>query len=231
MEKEYFVSEETWNYRFWWIEKDSYIEGKKKCLDQYFDNEKTDNEKVVDRLYLSVRYLFDSCVKVIEKNFDCVIRLVKVCNDNVRVPLETVYNDEVFEESLKAGSEEWRYLVVNMNSLENIAERLLKKKCTGVKREKYIEDWCQYLEGVMVQELAHILFLEDVVRDNKRKILFVKQMKDYPKMNDSLSIVDRQAKYLTVDIEKHGRMVEVDFLSRIYPNSWAEAWVKKDLGS
>lgn len=230
MKKEYFVSDEVWNYRFLWIEKELYLGSKRKYIEQNLDVGLADKERVVERLFLSAKYLFDFCVTVLEPELGSAIRLEKVSGKNIRVPLETLYNDEFLGYDTKAIISEWRYVTVNMNSLEDIAEKLLKgKSCTVAEREKYVEDWCQYLEGAVVQELAHVLFLEDVIKDNKRKKLFVEQMNNYPNMDDSLSSDDRQEKYLIADIEKHGRLVELDFLSKIYPDSWAEAWVKNDL--
>lgn len=221
MGKEHFISEEIWNYRFSWPERDTYIEDKKKYLGLQADGKKTAKEKIEDRLFLSIKYVFELCMRTAKGDFGSSIRLEKVFNDNVRVPMETVYNDEIFEDNFGGISEEWRFVTVNMNSLENIAGKLIN--------EKHIEDRCQSLEGSTVQELAHILFLEDVSKDSKGRRLFLEQMKNYPKMNDDLSAGDRQTKYLTADIEKHGRLVELDFLSKIYPDSWAEAWVKYDL--
>ncbi len=81
----------------------------------------------------------------------------------------------------------------------------------------------------MVQELAHILFLENVIKTPKRKDHFVKQMRNYPKLDSDVSLEKRREKYLTTDIEKHGRLVQLDFLQKIYPKSWALAWCKEDV--
>lgn len=230
LKQEHFVSDRVWNYRFDWTEKDLYLNGKRKFIKQNLNLELKDKERVIERLFLSAKYLFDFCVVTLENEIGCPIRLEKVFGRNKRVPLETVFNDEVFDFSFGAPNTEWRYITINTDSLADITEKILNgKESTDVEREKYIEDWCQYLEGAMVQELAHVLFLEDTIKSSKSKELFVNQMSNYPKLDDEVSLENRRKKYLTTDIEKHGRLVEVDFLQRIYPNSWALAWCEEDV--
>lgn len=225
----HFVSDRVWNYRFAWIEKDVYLNGKRDFIKRRLNLEIKDKERVTERLFLSAKYLFDFCVGTVEEVVGSQIRFEKVFGRNKRVPLETVFNDEVFDVNFGVPNTEWRYITINMDSLTDIAGKLLKSKsCTNVEREKYIEDWCEYLEGAMVQELAHILFLEDVIKIPKKKELFMTQMRNYPKLDGEVSLENRRKNYLRTDIEKHGRLVEADFLRSIYPNSWAEAWVKKD---
>ncbi len=230
LKQEHFVSNKVWNYRFTWIEKDVYLNGKREFIERHFSLELKNKETLIERLFLSAKYLFDFCVGTLEKDIGCPIRLEKVFGRNKRVPLETVFNDEIFDVNFGVPSTEWRYITINMDSLVDIAGKLLKSKsCTNVEREKYIEDWCEYLEGAMVQELAHVLFLEDTIKSSKSKELFVAQMRNYPKLDSDASLEKRRKKYLTTDIEKHGRLVQLDFLQKIYPKSWALAWCEEDV--
>lgn len=219
LKQEHFVSDKIWNYRFGWIEKGLYLNGKREFIKQHFNLELKDKEMLIERLFLSAKYLFDFCVNVLEEEAGSPIRLEKVFGRNKRAPLETVFNSEVFDVNFGVPSTEWRYVTINMDALADIAE----------KAEKNIEDWCEYLEGAMVQELAHVLFLEDVIKTPKRKELFMEQMRNYPKLDDEVSLENRRKKYLTTDIEKHGRLVQFDFLQQIYPKSWALAWCEEDI--
>jgi len=44
--------------------------------------------------------------------------------------------------------------------------------------KKFTEDWCQFLEGSMVQEFAHILYFLSVCNSDRRNA-FIKTMSDY----------------------------------------------------
>lgn len=81
----------------------------------------------------------------------------------------------------------------------------------------------------MVQELAHVLFLEDTIKTPKWKELFIEQMRNYPKLDSGVNLEKRRKKYLTTDIENHGRLVQLDFLQKIYPKSWALASCEEDV--
>lgn len=133
MKQEHFVSDKVWDYRFAWIELELYMNGKRDFIKRHISLGIKGKGRIVERLFLSAKYLFDFCVVTLEKEIGCLIRLEKVFGRNKRVPLETVFNDEVFDFSFGAPGAEWRYITINMDSLADIAGKLLKSKsCTNV---------------------------------------------------------------------------------------------------
>ncbi|HBC45347.1 MAG: hypothetical protein UX08_C0019G0012 [Candidatus Collierbacteria bacterium GW2011_GWB1_45_35] len=224
------ISERAWNYRFVWPEREIYIKNR----DDYLRKNKrvfVGKEAIYEELVLRLKFAFETCLDTNRSIFDGEVDLKESTGNNDKVPLQMLYDDEVLKESFDyfGKLEKLRFVQLNKIAIEKIATDLIGGDYTITEKEKYLEDWCQDLEAGIVQELAHVLFLEDVLKSGDRKKYFLEQMANYPNVEVRVSDEDRQTKYLSTDIEQHGRRMELDFLSRIYPTSWTEAWVKHDL--
>ncbi len=202
------------------------VEGYKKARAEYL-NSKTEEttwskDLVKRRIIDSMNFVFLLLKKEISEKLGFSLRTDCVKLDAKRIPVRIMVDFD-----LVGTGTEWVYIEINTNTIDTIVDDLFVENRNLVELKRFTEDWCQFLEGSMIQEFAHILYIQSVCRSHNKN-LFVQSFASYPILDVDVDSHNRD-KYLATEIERHGRAVQVDFLRKVYPNSWALAWCEHDL--
>lgn len=202
------------------------VEGYKKARAEYL-NSKTEEtpwnkDLVKKRIIDSMNFVFLLLKKEMSEKLGFSLRTEFVNLDAKRIPVRLMADFD-----LVGTGTEWVYIEINTNTIDTIVDDLFVENRNLVELKRFTEDWCQFLEGSMIQEFAHILYIESVCRSDSKN-LFVQSFASYPILDVDTDSHNRD-KYLVTEIETHGRIVQVDFLRKVYPNSWALAWCEHDL--
>lgn len=221
MKKEFLTDQSLWKKALV-VDVDAYVKAQAEFVSCGLDEKSWSRESVKERLVSSMKFVHSLLSEEISNKlgFDLELKLVNLEAKRVPVRLRT-------DPELVGTSEIWAYLQINMTTVDSIIDDIFNGYKELVEIKKFTEDWCQFLEGSMIQEFAHVLYFESVCK-SRNKDLFIKSLVDYPSLDTDIDPAIRNV-YLVSEIEIHGRLVQVDFLRKVYPNSWALAWCEDDL--
>ena len=221
MKKEFLLDDSIWEKSFV-VDVNEYKKGREDYVNSCVSEEFWGRDGVRERIIASMNFVFLLLGKEMSKKLGFDLRLEFVNLIAKRVPVRTMADPE-----LVGTGEVWVFIQINMTAINCIVDDIFEGNNVIADIKKFTEDWCQFLEGSMVQEFAHILYFLSVCNSDRRNA-FIKTMSDYVFADEDIGSATREA-YLVTEIERHGRVIELDFLIKVYPNSWALAWCEEDL--
>lgn len=221
MKKEFLKDETVWKKSFV-VDVNAYTKARAEYLCTKTEETTWSKDQAKKRIIDSMSFVFHLLKKEISEKLGFSLRTEYVKLGAKRVPVRLAVDFD-----LVGTCTEWAYVEINTNTIDSIVDDLFSENRSLEDLKRFTEDWCQFLEGSMVQEFAHILYVESVCRSDN-KIVFVQSFASYPVLDVDVDSHNRD-KYLATEIERHGRAVQVDFLRKVYPNSWALAWCEHDL--
>ena len=220
MKRKFLVDEKVWKKSFV-DDVDAYIRARVEYVSSKLDKKSWSRAGVKVRLVGSMKFVHSLLSKEISNKLGFDLKFEFVNLNAKRIPVSLMADPE-----LVGTGEIWAYMQINMTTVESIIDDIFNGYKELVEIKKFTEDWCQSLEGSMIQEFAHILYFESVCK-SRNKDLFIKSLVAYPSLDTDIDYATRN-EYLVSEIEIHGRLVQVDFLRKVYPNSWALAWCEHD---
>lgn len=221
MKKEFLMDNSVWVKTFV-ADVDAYIKARAEYVDTRLDEKSWSREGVKEKLVNSMKFVLWLFNKEISNKLGFELELKLVNLEAKRVPVRLMADPDLVGTGVT-----WVFIEINLTTIDSIVDDIFKENRNQKDVERFVVDWCQSLEGSMVQEFAHILYLESVCKSEK-KDLFVKSLAGNPALDTDVDSATRN-EYLVSEIETHGRLVQVDFLRKVYPNSWALAWCESDL--
>lgn len=221
MKKEFLTDQSLWKKALV-VDVDAYVKAQAEFVSCGLDEKSWSRESVKERLVSSMKFVHSLLSKEISNKlgFDLELKLVNLEAKRVPVRLRA-------DPDLVGMGEVWVFIEINLTTIDSIVDDIFNESLNQKDIERFTADWCQSLEGSMIQEFAHILYLESVCKSGNKE-LFVKSLAGNSALDTDVDSATRN-EYLVSEIEIHGRMVQVDFLRKVYPNSWALAWCEHDL--
>lgn len=201
------------------IERDRFLENKigerKELLSRRIEKISEDDLAILTRLTLGAEFMYS--------------KMKEISPIKLELPNKTslIYNKV---------NEGITFSVGRMVSEDKTSEVILFMWCQSlldlIKEKKNqksfsVEELDIYVMSTAVQEFAHMLYIQGAEKGNKRKQYGLIENRGYQVLK--MAGMEDESMYTDLNIEKSGRLWELDFLKHIFPESSVRAEVEEEL--